>query len=225
MSENQFTESLTCLRARCNLDWSKLAAKSFAPMHFAIWSPSIVAVASVIDIVLRQEEPCPKYVHQSYSSGADISRGTGTYLHSARWFGRISIPLLTLVARRVIRNAPKMVTDLRGWKDHVVEGSPRAFHPKSDFEVLTACCVDEFALLMRLTRKMGHRLINRETKSGAILIAGKRGAPTQRGYFEKEFARTRDAIGAMLRAVRPPAYPAPETPPDATSAGSNDPTR
>jgi cytochrome c biogenesis protein len=43
--------------------------------------------------------------------------------------------------------------------------------------------------------------------------------------FEREFAQTRDAIGAALGAKSQPAAPSSETPPDAKSAGSHDSTR
>jgi len=43
--------------------------------------------------------------------------------------------------------------------------------------------------------------------------------------FEKEFARTRDAIGAMLGVKSQPVVSSPETPADARSAGSQDSTR
>jgi cytochrome c biogenesis protein len=43
--------------------------------------------------------------------------------------------------------------------------------------------------------------------------------------FEKEFAQTRDAIGAMLGVKPQPVSPSPETPADAKSTGPQDSTR
>ena len=35
----------------------------------------------------------------------------------------------------VIRNGPKMIADMKSWKDKVREGSLRAFHHKGEFAV------------------------------------------------------------------------------------------
>jgi cytochrome c biogenesis protein len=80
-----------------------------------------------------------------------------------------------------------------------------------------------FSMFYVRERRVWFWLKDTETGGTSVLMAMSTARRTL--DFEKEFARTRDAIGAMLRALRSPAHPAPQTPPDATSAGSNDPTR
>ena len=49
----------------------------------------------------------------------------------------ILIFLVISVSLCVIRNGPKMIADMKSWKDRVREGSLRAFHHKGEFAVST----------------------------------------------------------------------------------------
>jgi cytochrome c biogenesis protein len=199
LSEHRSAESLIRLRTLCHINGLKLAAELFASMRFAICLLVMLAIASVIGTVLTQEEPYPNYVNQFGPFWADIFRSLGVYnVYGAWWFMLILIFLVTSVSLCVIRNAPKMIADMRSWKDRVHEGSLRAFHHKGEFEVATADCSDTAARLIRLTSKMGYRLISRETETGAVLIAGKRGALAKLGYISAHLAIVVICIGGLL---------------------------
>ena len=167
-------------------------------MRFAIALLVILAIASIIGTVLTQEDPYPNYVNQFGPFWADIFRGLSLYtVYSAWWFMLILIFLVISVSLCVVRNGPKMIADIKSWKDRVHEGSLRAFHHKGEF-VTPANRAQSAATLERLGTKMGYRFVRRETDTGATLIAGKRGALTKIGYISAHLAIVVICIGGLL---------------------------
>jgi len=167
-------------------------------MRFAIALLVVLAIASIIGTVLTQEDPYPNYVNQFGPFWADIFRGLSLYtVYSAWWFMLILVFLVISVSLCVIRNGPKMIADIKSWKDRVHEGSLRAFHHKGEF-VVGADRAQTAATLERLSAKMGYRLKKRETDTGATLIAGKRGALTKIGYISAHLAIVVICIGGLL---------------------------
>jgi cytochrome c biogenesis protein len=168
-------------------------------MSFAIALLVVLAIASVIGTVLTQEDPYSNYVNQFGPFWADIFRGLGLYdVYGAWWFMVILIFLVISVSLCVIHNAPKMINDVRSWKDRIHEGSLRAFRHRSEFHTAAISCVDTAELLMRLGRQLGYRLVTRETGAGEILIAGKRGALTKLGYISAHVAIVVICAGGLL---------------------------
>ncbi|MCX4165744.1 MULTISPECIES: cytochrome c biogenesis protein ResB [Paraburkholderia] len=166
-------------------------------MRFAIALLVILAIASIIGTVLTQDDPYPNYVNQFGPFWADIFRSLSLYnVYSAWWFMLILSFLVVSVSLCVIRNAPKMLADMKSWKDKVREGSLRAFHHKGEFAV-SGTRADATALLARLSGKLGYRFVMRESE-GATLIAAKRGALTKIGYIFAHVAFVVICIGGLL---------------------------
>jgi cytochrome c biogenesis protein len=168
-------------------------------MRFAIALLVILAVASIIGTVLTQGDPYSNYVNQFGPFWADIFRGLGLYeVYGAWWFMLILIFIVVSVSLCVIHNAPKMILDARSWKDRIREGSLRAFRHKNEFHATAISCTDTVELLMRLGSRLGYRLVTRETGTGEILIAGKRGALTKVGYILTHVAIVVICAGGLL---------------------------
>ncbi|WP_244847385.1 cytochrome c biogenesis protein ResB [Caballeronia sp. SL2Y3] len=181
---------------------SRRAVKHFvelvSSMRFAIALLVVLAIASIIGTVLTQEDPYPNYVNQFGPFWADTFRGLSLYnVYSAWWFMLILVFLVISVSLCVVRNGPKMIADIKNWKDRVHEGSLRAFHHKGEF-VVGADRAQTAATLERLSTKMGYRFVRRETDTGATLIAGKRGALTKLGYISAHLAIVVICIGGLL---------------------------
>jgi cytochrome c biogenesis protein len=175
------------------------AIETISSMRFAISLLVILAIASVIGTVLTQEDPYPNYVNQFGPFWADIFRGLSLYnVYSAWWFMLILIFLVISVSLCVIRNGPKMIADMKSWKDRVREGSLRAFHHKGEFPAVSSNRAETAAKLQRLAGKMGYKFVTRETDSGATLIAAKRGALTKLGYISAHLAIVIICIGGLL---------------------------
>ncbi|CAH2790301.1 MAG: Cytochrome c-type biogenesis protein Ccs1/ResB [uncultured Caballeronia sp.] len=187
------------LQSKSSRSSVRQAIETISSMRFAISLLVILAIASIIGTVLTQEDSYPNYVNQFGPFWADIFRGLSLYnVYSAWWFMLILIFLVISVSLCVIRNGPKMIADMKSWKDRVREGSLRAFHHKGEFPPVAGNCTEISASLQRLAAKMGYKFVTRETDSGATLIAAKRGALTKLGYISAHLAIVIICIGGLL---------------------------
>ncbi|MFP6557707.1 cytochrome c biogenesis protein ResB [Paraburkholderia sp. B3] len=167
-------------------------------MRFAIALLVVLAIASIIGTVLTQDDPYPNYVNQFGPFWADIFRSLSLYtVYSAWWFMTILGFLVTSISLCVIRNGPKMIADMKSWKDKVRESSLRAFHHKGEFTVAGASREEAAAALGKLAQRLGYRFVTRESE-GATLIAAKRGALTRVGYIFAHVAIVVICIGGLL---------------------------
>ena len=166
-------------------------------MRFAISLLVILAIASIIGTVLTQDDPYPNYVNQFGPFWADIFRSLSLYtVYSAWWFMLILGFLMVSVSLCLIRNAPKVIADIKSWKDKVRESSLRAFHHKGEFAV-HGTRTETAALLARLSGRLGYKFVTRES-TGATLIAAKRGALTKLGYISAHLAIVVICLGGLL---------------------------
>src|ERR1700744_476188 len=166
-------------------------------MRFAIALLVILSIASIIGTVLTQDDPYPNYVNQFGPFWADIFRALSLYtVYSSWWFMLILGFLMASVSLCVIRNAPKMLADVKSWKDRVREGSLRAFHHKGEFAV-HASRAQTATLLAKLSAKLGYKFVTRESE-GPTLIAAKRGALTKFGYISAHIAIVVICLGGLL---------------------------
>lgn len=176
----------------------KSAVELISSMRFAISLLVVLAIASIIGTVLTQDDPYPNYVNQFGPFWADIFRSLSLYtVYSAWWFMTILGFLVVSVSLCVIRNAPKMLADMKSWKDKVREGSLRAFHHKGEFAVVGSTREQTAATLGKLAGRMGYRFVTRES-DGATLIAAKRGALTKIGYIFAHLAIVIICLGGLL---------------------------
>ncbi|WP_069268223.1 cytochrome c biogenesis protein ResB [Paraburkholderia nodosa] len=176
----------------------KSAVELISSMRFAIALLVVLAIASIIGTVLTQDDPYPNYVNQFGPFWADIFRSLSLYtVYSAWWFMTILGFLVVSVSLCVIRNAPKMIADMKSWKDKVREGSLRAFHHKGEFAVEGGTREQTAATLGKLAGRMGYRFVTRES-DGATLIAAKRGALTKIGYIFAHLAIVIICLGGLL---------------------------
>ena len=166
-------------------------------MRFAIALLVILSIASIIGTVLTQDDPYPNYVNQFGPFWADIFRSLSLYtVYSAWWFMLILGFLMVSVSLCVIRNAPKMIADMKSWKDKVRESSLRAFHHKGEFAV-SGTREQTTATLAKLSGRLGYRFVTRES-NGSTLIAAKRGALTKLGYISAHLAIVIICLGGLL---------------------------
>jgi cytochrome c biogenesis protein len=176
---------------------TRRAIELMSSMRFAISLLVILSIASIIGTVLTQDDPYPNYVNQFGPFWADIFRSLSLYtVYSSWWFMLILGFLMVSVSLCVIRNAPKMIADIKSWKDKVRESSLRAFHHKGEFAV-SGTRAEASATLSKLSGRLGYKFVTRES-DGATLIAAKRGALTKLGYISAHLAIVIICLGGLL---------------------------
>jgi len=168
-----------------------------ASMRFAISLLVILAIASIIGTVIKQDDPYPNYVNQFGPFWADIFRTLDMYtVYSAWWFMLILAFLIVSVSMCVSRNGPKMVADARNWKDKVRESSLRSFGHRDEFST-AAGQVASVTALESMLKRAGYKMRTRQTDD-ATLIAAKKGAFSRIGYIFAHLAIVIICIGGLL---------------------------
>ena len=178
------------------------AVELVSSMRFAISLLMILAIAAIIGTVLRQGDAMPNYVNQFGPFWYEVFRKLGLYtVYTAWWFLAILLTLIVSTALCVVRNAPKMIRDMRSWRDHVREESLRNFHHQSEWTTP----LDYVALAQQSANRLGHAgyKVKVVDKGHGILVAAKKGAGNKFGYIFAHTAIIVILLGGMLDSELP----------------------
>ena len=182
--------------------WLADAIELLSSMRFAISLLTLIAVASIIGTVLKQNEPMPNYMNQFGPFWFEIFNKFSLYsVYSAWWFLLIMGFLVLSTSLCVIRNTPKMLKDMRSWRDNVREQSLRNFHHKAEWQSTSTRAQLTAQFSEHLTR-IGYRFKIVE-KDQATLIAAKQGAANKWGYIFAHSAIVIICIGGLLDSELP----------------------
>lgn len=182
--------------------WLADAIELISSMRFAISLLTLIAIASVIGTVLKQNEPMPNYVNQFGPFWFEVFGKFSLYsVYSAWWFLLIMAFLVLSTSLCLIRNAPKMLKDMRSWRESVREQSLRNFRHKAEWTSTHQRSQLVAGMTHHLAR-IGYKFKIVE-KEGATLIAAKQGAGNKWGYIFAHAAIVIICIGGMLDSELP----------------------
>ncbi|TWI60768.1 cytochrome c biogenesis protein [Pseudoduganella lurida] len=173
------------------------AFELLSSMRFAITLLVMIAISAVIGTIMQQNQPMPNYVNQFGPFWFEVFARLGLYSVYATWWFLLMMAVLVLSTSLCIaRNAPKMVKDMRSWRENVREQSLRNFHHKVEWTVPLA----PGALAQQLAQRLGHAGYRAKIveKEGGTLVAAKRGAANKFGYIFAHSAIVVICIGATL---------------------------
>jgi cytochrome c biogenesis protein len=173
------------------------AVELVSSMRFAISLLVIIAIAAMIGTVLKQNEPMPNYVNQFGPFWFEVFAKLGLYsVYSAWWFLLILVFLIVSTSLCLVRNGPKMVRDMRSWREQVREDSLRNFHHKAEWTAPLA----RSALVQQTAQRLQHAgyAVKVVDKDGSTLVAAKKGAGNKFGYIFAHSAIIVILLGGML---------------------------
>ncbi len=177
--------------------WLAESVELLSSMRFAISLLTLIAIASVIGTVLKQSEPMTNYVNQFGPFWFEVFGKLGLYnVYSTWWYLLIMGFLVLSTSLCIARNAPKMIKDMRSWRENVREQSLRNFHHKAEWQAPAA----PQALIPRLLERLhaaGYRT-RVVDKEGAVLVTAKRGAANKWGYIFAHSAIVIICLGGLL---------------------------
>jgi cytochrome c biogenesis protein len=166
-------------------------------MRFAIALLTLICIASVIGTVVRQHDPYPNYVNQFGPFWASAFDKLGLYaVYSAGWFLLILTFLVISTSLCIARNLPKIVADLKTYKEHLRASSLRAFHHKAEGEL----DAPRDAVLRRVSALLvsyGWRAKVQQRPEG-VMVAAKKGGVGRLGYLAAHSAIVLVCIGGLL---------------------------
>ena len=179
----------------------RAAMELLSSMRFAISLLTVICIASVIGTVLKQHEPLNNYINQFGPFWAEVFGKLDLYaVYSAWWFLLILAFLVTSTTLCIARNTPKILVDLRAYKENMREQSLQAFHHKAQGTVADA----PEAAAQRLGRLLATggwkvKLQRRETSAGVgWMVAAKAGAANKLGYLAAHSAIVLVCLGGLL---------------------------
>lgn len=172
-------------------------------MRFAISLLTVICIASVIGTVLKQHEPAVNYVNQFGPFWAEVFGAVQlNAVYSAWWFLLILGFLVVSTSLCIARNTPKILTDLKVYKENIREQSLKAFHHKAEAELPGAAQVEAHRIGTLLAGGGWKvRLQQRDTPEGpgtGWMVAAKAGAANKLGYIAAHSAIVLVCLGGLL---------------------------
>lgn len=187
---------------KTNRRWLADTVELLSSMRFAISLLTLISIASIIGTVLKQNEPMTNYVNQFGPFWFEVFGKLNLYaVYSTWWFLLIMAFLVTSTSLCLLRNAPKMLKDMRSWRENVREQSLRNFHHKAEWQVNISRAALTSQMLERVAAN-GYKTKVVE-KGNATLIAAKQGAANKWGYIFAHSSIVIICIGGLLDSELP----------------------
>jgi len=195
------TVSTQGLRLPASSRTLRATVELLSSMRFAISLLTVICIASVIGTVLKQHEPLNNYINQFGPFWADVFGKLHLYaVYSAWWFLLILAFLVISTSLCIARNTPKILTDLKAYKENIREQALQAFHHRAQ-AALPEPPEGAAQHIGRLLASGGWkvRLQKRATAAGeGWMVAAKAGAVNKLGYLAAHSAIVLVCVGGLL---------------------------
>ncbi|MBT9594533.1 MAG: cytochrome c biogenesis protein ResB [Vitreoscilla sp.] len=165
-------------------------------MRFAISLLALICIAAVIGTVVKQNEPINNYVNQFGPYWAELFGRFHLFsVYSAGWFLTILAFLVTSTSLCIARNAPKIVADLRSFKENLREQSLAAFHHRGQGTL----ALDRAAALAQVSAVLGRHgwQARAQVREGGTMVAARAGRASKIGYLAAHSAIVLICLGGL----------------------------
>lgn len=171
-------------------------------MRFSISLLTVICIASVIGTVVKQHEPFGNYVNQFGPFWAELFSRVGLFsIYSVWWFLLILASLVLSTGLCIARNAPKIIRDMRNFKEQVREQALSSFHHRGQTE-LAESRNEAFERIYALLLHTGWKTKVQVRREGDLeigtMIAARRGAANKLGYIAAHSAIVLVCVGGLL---------------------------
>ncbi|WP_425528778.1 cytochrome c biogenesis protein ResB [Neopusillimonas maritima] len=171
-------------------------------MRFAVSLLMFICVASVIGTVLPQNQASSTYIDQFgpfWYALFDVF--ALWHVYNSWWFLTIMAFLVVSTSLCLLRNTPKMVKDMRSFREYVRGSSLRAFHHK--LETDTPYSPEESSRkLTQWLNTQGYKVKVRQD-GDSQLLAAKKGSTNRLGYISAHAAIVVICVGGILDSELP----------------------
>jgi len=171
-------------------------------MRFAVSLLMFIAVASILGTVLMQNRPSNNYIDQFGPFWFEVfDKFSIWHVYNSWWFLLIMGFLVVSTSICLTRNGPKMIRDMRSFREHVRASSLRAFPHRVAIEA--AGSVEDTATQMQaLLKRQGYAV--REKRDGdTLLLSAKKGSGNRLGYIFAHAAMVIICVGGLLDSELP----------------------
>ncbi len=175
-----------------------------ASMRFAITLLTVICIASTIGTILKQGESLVGYVDTFGPFWTEVFGALGLFrVYSSGWFLVILAFLVVSTSLCIARNTPKILADLRTYKEHVRVRALDAFHHKAQGE-LPVGLEQAQGHVQQWLQSLGWQ-VKSQTRSQAsdkepagVMVAARRGAANKLGYIAAHLSIVLVCVGGLL---------------------------
>ncbi|TDR32183.1 cytochrome c biogenesis protein ResB [Hydromonas duriensis] len=166
-------------------------------MRLAISLLSILAIASTIGTLVKQNDPMVNYIDQFGLFWAKWFDMLGFFdVYNQVWFLIILAFLLLSTSVCLIRNTPKMLRDMRTFKEHTRTNTLRHLHEHQEWT--SDSTLDELTKnSVQVLKQKGYQVRAQQNAEG-VYIAAKRGRYSRLGYVLTHLAIVVICIGGLM---------------------------
>jgi cytochrome c biogenesis protein len=191
------TASTTGIEVRTTSRTLRDVVELVSSMRFSISLLAVICIASVIGTVVRQHDPFNNYVNQFGPFWAEVFSSFGLYaVYSTWWFLLILAVLVTSTSLCIARNAPKILVDLRTFKETIREQALQSFHHKGQGSSASTPH-EAFERVSALLAREGWRA-KAQVRDGGTMIAARRGRANKLGYIAAHSAIVLICLGGLF---------------------------
>ncbi|HZN48921.1 MAG TPA: cytochrome c biogenesis protein ResB [Ramlibacter sp.] len=166
-------------------------------MRFAISLLTVICIASVIGTVLKQHEPVVNYINQFGPFWAPLFMAIKlNAVYSAWWFLLILAFLVVSTSLCIARNTPKVLADLKTYKENIRENALLAFHHRA--EAVLAGAPDTQAHRMGQALARNGWKVRLQQRGEGWMVAAKAGGVNKVGYLAAHSAIVLVCLGGLL---------------------------
>jgi cytochrome c biogenesis protein len=178
------------------------AVELLSSMRFAIALLVMISISAIIGTIMQQNRAMPDYINQFGPFWFEVFSKLSLYaVYSAWWFLLMMGFLVVSTTLCIIRNTPKMIRDMRSWRENVREQSLRNFHHKAEWQSE----LEREALARQMAERLFHAGYQAKIvpKEHGTLVAAKRGAANKFGYIFAHTAIVVICVGGLLDSDMP----------------------
>lgn len=166
-------------------------------MRFAISLLTLICIASAIGTVVRQNEPWVNYVNQFGPFWAGLFQPLGLFqIYNAPWFLVVMAFLVVSTSLCVTRNTPKMLKEMRVFRENMRENSLKAFSHRWQGQFAQ----DAQSLPATITEWLEHRgfRVKQSVRDHGTMVAAKAGSANRFGYLAAHISIVVICVGGLL---------------------------
>ncbi len=191
------TATAAGIEVRTQSRWVRECVELVSSMRFSISLLTVICIASVIGTVVKQHEPYGNYVNQFGPFWAELFSRVGLFsVYSVWWFLLILAFLVVSTSLCIARNVPKIIHDLRNYKEQVREQALGSFHHRGQAEVAESHD-PAFERIGALLVHGGWKA-KVQVRENGTMIAARRGAANKLGYIAAHSAIVLICVGGLL---------------------------
>ena len=171
-------------------------------MRFAVSLLTFIAIATIIGTVLQQNQTEIEYIDMFGTYWYSVFRKFDVAeIYNTWWFLLIMAFLVVSTTVCLIRNTPKMIKDMRTFREYVRQTSLRAFPHKIDIE--SDLSSEEGVALGRSWLKHHGYQFKEKVDGDTTLLAAKKGSSNRLGFIFAHMAIVVICIGGLLDSELP----------------------